>query len=295
MAWRDDGSGSGTPERRNELTTAEQDLVLSTAEQVVWDLSTDTDYDFAADEVADDLDRVAGDMRLYDRLAAAGFRGPVWTESVITLVKHGSVVLDTWSRSGRIFSVLWDKGIALKPAASEAERRRLAVDELHRREIVHPAVAEAAVKVQQELQAGVGWMPGPGRLSLKSYFVGSCTYGFANEFRKHRRREKAIVLAASDRYDWPDAGSLAFDRSNPVGIYPDPEIAVLEREVIREHMDELTEVERFIVWSKLLGHTAVDISEFLDGELSPKAVAHRWERLQRKFAWVNRLASVRNS
>lgn len=287
MAWRDDGSGSGTPERRNKLTTAEQDLVLSTAEQMVWDLSTDTDYYFADDEVADDRDRVAGDIRLYDALADAGFCGPAWTESVRTLVEHGSSVLNTWSRSGRIFSVLWDKGIVLNPAASVAERRRLALDELHRREIVHPAVAEAAVKVQKELQAGVGWMPGPGQLGLKSYFVGSCTYSFANEFRKYRRQQKGIVLA--DRWDWPDAGLSSMDRCDPVGIYPDPEIAVIEHEVIREHMEQLSELERFIVWSKLLGHTAVEISELLDGELSAKAVSNRWERLQRKYAWIDRL------
>ncbi|MFE6921629.1 hypothetical protein ACFVAV_11330 [Nocardia sp. NPDC057663] len=76
---------------------------------------------------------MVGDIRLYDALTGAGFCGPVWTESVRTLVKHGSSVLNTWSRSGRIFSVLWDKGIVLDPAASAAERRRLALDELHRR------------------------------------------------------------------------------------------------------------------------------------------------------------------
>ncbi|MFI6221581.1 hypothetical protein ACIBEH_13580 [Nocardia salmonicida] len=286
MAWRDDGSGSGTPERKNEMTTAEQ---------VGGALSTDTDYGFAADEVADDRDRLVGDLRLYDRLEAGGFRGPDWTASVITLVKHGSVVLDTWSRSGRIWSVLWDKGFPLTPAASEDERRRLAVDELHRRDIVHPAVAAAAVKVQKDLQAGIGWLPGPGRLSLKSYFVGSCTHSFLNEFRKYRRQQKAIVLSDSGLFEWLDVESLSFDRSNPVGIYPDPEIAVLERETIREHMNELDEIEKTIVWAKVLGHTAVGISELLDGELSPKAVAHRWERLQRRVDWIGRLGSVKNT
>lgn len=287
MVWRDDGSGSEVaPERDNKMTTTEQGSV---------ELPIDTDYEFAAEEVADDRDRVAGDLLLFDRLAAAGFRGPDWTEYVITLVEHGLVVLDTWSRSGRIFPVLWDKGVVLKPAASQEERRRLALDEMHRRDIVNPAVAAAAIKVQKELLAGVGWTPGPGQLSLKSYFVTSCTYGFANEFRKYRRKQKGILLSNTDRDDWLDVTSLSFDRSNPVGIYPDPEIAVLERETIREHMDELTEIEKLIVWSKAQGYTAAHISELFEGELSPKAVATRWERLQDRYDWISRLASVSNT
>ncbi|RMI35040.1 hypothetical protein EBN03_01520 [Nocardia stercoris] len=79
------------------------------------------------------------------------------------------------------------------------------------------------------------------------------------------------------------------------GPTADPADTSIDNDIIREHLAPLSEIDRCIVWGKACGYTPAEIVELFLRDMTPKAVTRRWERLQHKYDWIYRLASVRNS
>lgn len=127
----------------------------------------------------------AADLALVERLAALGFAGPAFDTFAYHLITRGMRVIDAWTLTRRIFVECARKDIHLGDPLewSEDDRCTLVQDSVHtgfRR--FH---TNALCRRQWDPQQGA---------SLSTYFIGSCVYAFADEYRAWRDGETARRL-----------------------------------------------------------------------------------------------------
>ena len=137
---------------------------------------------------ADDLDRLAVDLSLYNVLLAAGFAGPSWTLFTDALARYGVAVLKAWIGTGSIFARCMKLGL---PAG-----RRIT---LAQREVVDLATITVAVAIgvfQTRVLPQRRWDPDRGA-SLKTFFIGQCLLSFPREYGKWLKDNHELGVVAS--------------------------------------------------------------------------------------------------
>lgn len=138
--------------------------------------------DPAFDKPAADVDRLAGDLDLYNTLALAGFCGSGYDYFADELARYGLAVIGSWVRSGLIFAKCRDRGLGgLAPPSWELR-------DDHAEELTNETVGLAVIKFRETVLLKKKWDPRKGA-SLRTFFIGQCLIRFANIYRSWLARE----------------------------------------------------------------------------------------------------------
>lgn len=163
--------------------------------------------DPAFDKPAADLDRLAGDLDLYNTLALSRFCGPSYDYFADELARYGLAVIGAWVRTGLIFSKCRERGLGgLPPAEWE-----LQADDVE--ELTNETVGLAVVKFREKVLLEKRWDPRKGA-SLRTYFIGQCLIRFPNVYRAWLRQEaerRARVEITEDLHPRVHPHTLALD------------------------------------------------------------------------------------
>ncbi|MFD5620546.1 hypothetical protein [Streptomyces yangpuensis] len=129
------------------------------------------------------IDRRMNDQRMVDLLAQDDFKGKRYDQFANELIRYGISVLRGWMHSGFIFDLVARRGYGLSPTSFELDE--LASDNDLREQLASMTVACTLPRFRQRALVEGGWTQAGGA-SIATYFMGSCTYDFPNEFRRHR-------------------------------------------------------------------------------------------------------------
>ncbi|MBF6340894.1 LuxR family transcriptional regulator [Nocardia abscessus] len=221
--------------------------------------------------------RLQADRELLELLIAHAARGLVWEKVVEDLSAYAAQVLDSWIRSGMVFTQLARKLIGVN--SWPAGRERLASDKYYREDVVAHCIVRALDKLQHKLRTGQGWDPRKGS-SLATYFITGCLNEFVYVFEKERQwwttthqpgnldaRETSELLDAGARVLWSSAQT-----------HTDIAEMVTDRIFVLEHLATLTDTERTILWAVADGYTHAEIAHLL--HVTTKAVERRLSRMR---------------
>lgn len=138
--------------------------------------------DSAFEKPAADVDRLAGDLDLYNTLALSGFCGSEYDYFANELARYGLAVIGSWVRSGLIFAKCRERGLGgLPPAQWE-----LQADDVE--ELASETVGLAVVKFREKVLLTKKWDPRKGA-SLRTFFIGQCLIRFPNVYRSWLNQE----------------------------------------------------------------------------------------------------------
>lgn len=130
------------------------------------------------------IDRLAGDRRLRDLLAAQKFTGPDWEVFAEELARYGIAVIGGWTRRGMIISKCSEKGYGGLPEPPD----RAFDDPDAVADVAHETVAVALRHFRDDVLVRGRWDPARGA-SLKTYFIGQCIFRFPNVYRTWWKQE----------------------------------------------------------------------------------------------------------
>lgn len=139
--------------------------------------------DPAFDKPAADVDRLAGDLDLYNTLALNRFSGFDYEYFANELARYGLAVIGSWVRSGLIYAKCRDRGMGgLAPADWDLD-----VDDVD--ELTNETVGLAVIKFRETVLLKKKWDPRKGA-SLRTFFIGQCLIRFANVYRSWRAQQQ---------------------------------------------------------------------------------------------------------
>ncbi|MEV6769574.1 hypothetical protein AB0N05_13195 [Nocardia sp. NPDC051030] len=226
-------------------------------------------------------DRQSVDHELFELVCKAGFEGRAWNLLADRLVRHGLAILAPWIRTGWIFQVAQQKGMALNPTAQERELVSTRLGE----DFVQETVTTALEKFRRKALDGNGWCP-DGGTSLATYFITGCVIAFVEHFRRSRRTGDLYQLHVGVELPTAEEGGPALVEL--LASAEDLAGSVVDRLAFQSRLARLGERDRGLVWGKAMGLRGNEIAR-LFGWPSVKAVEQRWSRLKRDTAWVRGL------
>lgn len=139
-------------------------------------------------DLADTVDRMAGDVDLNVSLALARYEGPLWDYFANELAKYGYAVIASWIRRSMIFERCRTKGFGGLPTSDWP----FTEDDVA--ELTNETVAKALVHFRCDVLMKGKWDHRRGA-TLRTYFVGQCLIRFPNIYRRwwageHRNRAR---------------------------------------------------------------------------------------------------------
>ena len=142
-------------------------------------------------ELADNVDRMAGDVNLVTDLALESYDGPLWEYFSNELAKYGIAVIASWIGRGLIYERCKNKGLGgLSPLD-----RPFTDDE--NEELTGETVAKALAHFKTDVLMKNKWDSGRGA-TLRTYFIGQCLIRFANIYRRWRAGENRNRYSLTD-------------------------------------------------------------------------------------------------
>lgn len=170
------------------------------------------------------IDRLAGDERLRDLLAAQRFSGPNWEVFAEELARYGIAVIGGWTRRGMIISKCKEKGFGGLPEPPD----RVFEDPDAVADVAHETVAVALRHFRDDVLVPGRWDPKRGA-SLKTFFIGQCLMRFPNVYRAWWKQETQArelgttlvddeILQALDRRRAATGEALVLDRMHATRI-----------------------------------------------------------------------------
>ncbi|MBT2213198.1 RNA polymerase sigma factor [Actinomadura sp. NEAU-AAG7] len=211
----------------------------------------------------DDGARHKADQELVEFLAAHGFAGPVYTRFAEEMAAYAIAVLTAWLHTGMIFVRCAEKGIKLpRPPISAWSKD----DQL---ELALETVAVATRSFQQRLRSG-HWDPGKGA-SLRTYFIGHCTYQFPDTYKKWLRASEGLRSCADELDErWPDTR-------------PGPEDLMADRDHADRALASLPDHNlRAALVLTTLGYNHAEIAELIGEGATARSVEGALYRFRRK-------------
>lgn len=139
--------------------------------------------DPAFDKPAADVDRLAGDLDLYNALALTRFEGADYEYFANELARYGLAVIGSWLQSGLIYGKCQNRGLG-GLAAPEWDLDAGDVEDL-----ANVTVGLAVVKFRETVLLKKKWDPRKGA-SLRTFFIGQCLIRFANIYRTWRGQQQ---------------------------------------------------------------------------------------------------------
>ncbi|MGF0313814.1 RNA polymerase sigma factor [Rhodococcus sp. IEGM1428] len=165
-------------------------------------------------ELADRIDRLAGDDELVTLLALGGYQGRDWTYFSTELARYGLAVFGGWMYTGLIYDRCRQKGFGL-PRLD----RDFTDDEID--ELKGETVAKALHHFRVDVLMKRKWDSTKGA-TLRTYFIGQCIIRFANVYRGWYESEaRHRKFAHVDDHAWlideigpgrEDTAEVAIDR-----------------------------------------------------------------------------------
>lgn len=215
------------------------------------------------------LDRRLADLKLVEGLAACGFAGPLYVDFSTEMVRYGMSVTEAWLYSGRIFTLLNERGIHLNVSAWESQRLRDDPEAIG--DITDIAVAMAWHKFDERALRGGEWKA-TGGATLSTYFMGRVIFEVPGPFRQWRRQ-----LHKSAEHD-PHEDQLG-DRSR-LGL--DPAVQAADDCAMHMVLDLLPEIQQQTILLKTAGYDHGQIAEALSLP-SARAVEGHVRRAKKKI------------
>lgn len=165
-------------------------------------------------ELAEKVDRLAGDEDLVTVLALSGYAGSKWTYFCTELARYGLAVFGGWMYTGLIYQRCREKGYGV-PRLD----RDFTDDEIE--EIKGETIAKALHHFKVDVLMKGKWDSSKGA-TLRTYFIGQCIIRFANVYRAwHASETRHKKLTHVDDHDWlfaqfgparEDTAAVALDR-----------------------------------------------------------------------------------
>ncbi|WP_151775793.1 RNA polymerase sigma factor [Streptomyces abyssomicinicus] len=202
----------------------------------------------------------ADDLALVEYLEQSGFQGPEFDFFADQLIDHGLHVLHAWTISRKIFTKCAHKGIKLGDPPSDWT-------EDDRCDLVQDTIFRAFKRFKEKALQARQWIP-DGGASLKTYFIGSCIYAFADEYRAWLDRQNARRLELRNLAQ--QLGSSA-----PTPTHQRVGAAVLDRTVARKALQALHARDprlAMIIALETDGYSHKEIAELLADGTTPRAV-----------------------
>lgn len=140
------------------------------------------------EDLADSVDRLAGDLELVNDLALRSYTGPLWDYFSNELAKYGYVVIRSWLRRNIMFERCRSKGLGGLPELA----REFSDDEIEG--FANETVGKALFHFRQDVLMKRTWDYRKGA-TLRTFFIGQCLIRFPNIYRSWLRQENR------NRYD----------------------------------------------------------------------------------------------
>lgn len=128
-------------------------------------------------DLADSVDRMAGDVNLNMDLALQEYKGPLWDYFSNELAKYGYAVIASWIGRKMIFERCKSKGFGGLPVMD----RPFTDDESA--ELSNETVAKALAHFRTDVLMSQKWDHRRGA-TLRTYFIGQCLIRFPNIYRR---------------------------------------------------------------------------------------------------------------
>jgi DNA-directed RNA polymerase specialized sigma24 family protein len=128
-------------------------------------------------DLADSVDRLAGDVILNTDLALQGYKGPLWDYFSNELAKYGYAVIVSWIGRKMIFDRCKSKGYGGLPVMD-----RFFTDD-ENAELTNETVAKALAHFRTDVLMKRKWDHRRGA-TLRTYFIGQCLIRFPNIYRR---------------------------------------------------------------------------------------------------------------
>jgi len=210
---------------------------------------------------AANLDRLAADRRLLDRLMWAQYAGRDWDLFRAALAEYALAVLGEWIFKGRIFAECKRKGRSL--------RRRGRIDQSDALSLAGETVVDALRFFRTHVLIPGLWDMTRGA-TIRTYFIGACILHFPNVYHRSARGAWLDAFLAKDDQD--AAADVATDDGDS---RPDRHAFVM-RALARMPNSETRE----IILGTAAGYTQQEIADKLG--ISRKSVETRLARLHRR-------------
>lgn len=220
-------------------------------------------------ELADNVDRLQGDVELVTSLALAGYEGPDYEYFANELAKYGYAVMKGWIATKIIFERCREKGFGLAILD-----RQFTQEEIEG--LANFTVAMALNYFRTKVLMKRRWDPTKGA-SLRTFFVGQCIFQFPNIYR-----EWLLEVKADWRHGFTDdVAEMDFHTDHAPAV----DRRVIASIVSSQAMAEINDPRvRKAMYMTAAGHPQADIARVLG--VSTKAVermlARAREMLKRK-------------
>ncbi|ADP80146.1 RNA polymerase sigma factor [Pseudofrankia inefficax] len=206
------------------------------------------------------LPRREDDHRLRNDLALTGFEGPQYELFEHELARYGLQVMLAWIGKGLIFAQCARRGI-LGLRSEYDEDIRLTPDDVE--ELASETVCRSLKSFRRSALVGGGWTL-EGGATLKTYFIGTCLYDFANTYRMWIREQNA----------WRRGGRVEATLYNAAHTAaPETADVVLALDSLRRHLAGVpNERTRLVLALVTDGYTHEEIAQILADGTTPRAV-----------------------
>jgi DNA-directed RNA polymerase specialized sigma24 family protein len=217
----------------------------------------------AADRLArrlDSLPRREADAELRNDLALEGFQGPGYELFQHELARYGLQVMLAWVGKGLIFLQCAQKGIHGLRSEYD-EDTRLTPDDVE--ELASETVGRALKAFRRSALVGGGWTL-DGGATLKTYFIGTCLYEFANTYR----------MWSGERRRWRQGGDLEATLYNQALVStPEPADIIVALDSLRAILRQIpSDRTRLVLALTADGYTHSEIADILADGATPRAV-----------------------
>ncbi|MFJ5879168.1 RNA polymerase sigma factor [Streptomyces sp. NPDC093088] len=202
----------------------------------------------------------ADDLVLIEHLEQLGFEGPEFDAFADRLIGHGQRVVQAWISNRKIFSECARRGIRLGDPPSDWS-------EDERDDIVQDTILRAFNRFKRKALHARNWTP-EGGASLKTYFIGTCVYAFADEYRSWLDRRNARRMEIRNL-------ALQLGGSAPVPAHHRVGAVAVDRAAARAALKALHDRDprlAKIIALESEGYSHDEIATLLDDGTSPRAV-----------------------
>lgn len=142
-------------------------------------------------DLADNVDRLAGDVDLVTDMALANYEGPLWEHFSNEIAKYGLAVIASWVARKLIFERCKSKGLGGLPALG----RDFTADEVQG--LSDETVVKALHHFRRDVLMKRRWDPRKGA-TLRTFFIGQCLIRFPNIYRSWVRAENRERYESTD-------------------------------------------------------------------------------------------------
>lgn len=220
-------------------------------------------------DLADNVDRLQGDVDLVTSLALARYEGELWEYFSNELAKYGYAVIKSWIATKVIFERCMQKGFGLLILDRDFTQEEI-------EGLADYTVAKALKYFKDKVLIKRRWDPTKGA-SLRTFFVGQCIFQFPNIYR-----DWLDEVEADRRYNFTDdIDELDFHAERTAAVDRQVIAAIVASHLMSEVKDSRVRKAMFMTAA---GHPQTDIARAMGvtTKTVERMLANERDRLKRK-------------